>query len=156
MGVCCPIESHCQVEASGRRRKPVRLLVGPWIVFLDVDVDRAVNVLLQAVGRTADAVAFEVVLDEELLVVVHAHVPEHRDRRRPVLVKMQDVFVGGGQRLAFVIDASVRIEDFLGHIRAGKIGGERGANRIIESGATAAHRIAIRSQSRPHWHRCRR
>jgi hypothetical protein len=44
----------------------------------------------------ADAVALEGILNEELVLVVPAHVPKHRDRRGLVFVKMQDVLVGAG------------------------------------------------------------
>jgi hypothetical protein len=49
-----------------------------WSVLLNSDRERAFGILFQPVGRAADAVSLRVVIDEERLLVVHAHVRQRR------------------------------------------------------------------------------
>jgi hypothetical protein len=112
------------------------LLVRAGIIFLDVDCNRTVATLLQTISRTADAVALEVILDEELVLVEHVEVPEHRHRRDFVLIELKDVFVRAGERSALIVYAGVWIENFLWHVCPRQVRRHGCTQGVVETGST--------------------
>src|SRR5262249_42187573 len=75
------IEPQSQTEcASPRRREPVRFLLGTWALVLDVEIERAVGVVLEWV-TVANCKAVNRVDNLKTFPVIHGERPERTDGR---------------------------------------------------------------------------
>ena len=99
------VHAHDRPELPGRGREPVRLLVWPGRLGLQVDRQRSVVGDLEAGRAVADRVAADRVGDEqELGHAVHRQRPERADRRH--LGEPELVLVCAVERLAVAVDVN--------------------------------------------------
>src|ERR1700732_1415896 len=84
------VEAHCQVEWPLRRGKPVGLFVLSWALVLEVEVERAVRIVLEwhpaTNGETVEAVG-----DLKALRVVKRDGPKGIHRRRSAFLETNRV-----------------------------------------------------------------
>ena len=90
-----PVQAHHQVDGVVGRGQPVGLLRLSGRVFLDIERQRAIRILLHpGKHRRVDEIAIDGVLDQQLrLAVIHGHRPEGVHRRKLPFAKGQGVVV---------------------------------------------------------------
>src|SRR4029077_20143659 len=110
------IETHGQVECSFGSGQPVRFLARARTFVLEVEIKRAVGVVLEWHPAT-DGEAIERVRYLKALRVIECNGPKRADWRQLAFVEVKHILVRAGERLASLVAEIERINRVLGQVR---------------------------------------